>query len=279
MRSARSGRRQGARRGRGGELRGAQIRHPSAMHSVPQAPCPDLTFVKPRFDAYRAVSLQIRAIFADYAAGEPLSLDAAYSTSPRTSGGSRRHADRAEIRARIVAETGLPLQPASPQQLSPTRVRPQSPTPVRGPRQGRASSPRSRAALPRLGPRRRRRWRLGIATGADLKARASPLTTISAERRYITISPAGYATAGHPTGLTSDRRRGTLREDLATRRRSSPSSTTAAPSGVARGKEIAGDGDAQSVPGLQSSLGPGASSARSPAARNSWRSAARCCVP
>src|SRR6187455_304042 len=28
--------------------------------------CPDLVFVKPRFDVYRAVSQQIREIFADY---------------------------------------------------------------------------------------------------------------------------------------------------------------------------------------------------------------------
>src|SRR5271166_3948773 len=38
--------------------------------------CPDLVFVPPRFDVYRAVSHQIRAIFADYTALiEPLSLD------------------------------------------------------------------------------------------------------------------------------------------------------------------------------------------------------------
>ena len=41
--------------------------------------CPDLVFVRPRFDAYKAVSNQIRAIFADYTdAIEPLSLDEAF---------------------------------------------------------------------------------------------------------------------------------------------------------------------------------------------------------
>ena len=52
----------------------------SAMPSVTaRRRCPDLVFVRPRFDAYRAVSLQIRAIFADYTPLiEPLSLDEAY---------------------------------------------------------------------------------------------------------------------------------------------------------------------------------------------------------
>src|SRR5215475_2452497 len=41
--------------------------------------CPDLVFVPPRFEVYRAVSHQVRAIFADYTALiEPLSLDEAY---------------------------------------------------------------------------------------------------------------------------------------------------------------------------------------------------------
>lgn len=41
--------------------------------------CPHLIFVRPRFDAYRAVSEQIREIFLDYTdLVEPLSLDEAY---------------------------------------------------------------------------------------------------------------------------------------------------------------------------------------------------------
>jgi hypothetical protein len=52
----------------------------SAMPSVTaKRRCPDLIFVKPRFDVYKAVSLQIREIFAAYTAIiEPLSLDEAY---------------------------------------------------------------------------------------------------------------------------------------------------------------------------------------------------------
>ena len=82
----------------------------SAMPSVTASrKCPDLVFVKPRFDAYRAVSNQIRAIFADYTEQiEPLSLDEAFldvTEDIRGLGTARAIAE--EIRARIRAETGL----------------------------------------------------------------------------------------------------------------------------------------------------------------------------
>src|SRR5947209_18386731 len=52
----------------------------SAMPSVTaKRRCPDLIFVKPRFDVYRAVSHQVRAILSEYTPlGEPLALDEAY---------------------------------------------------------------------------------------------------------------------------------------------------------------------------------------------------------
>ncbi len=52
----------------------------SAMPSVTaKRRCPDLIFVKPRFEVYRAVSAQIRAVFAEHTdLIEPLSLDEAY---------------------------------------------------------------------------------------------------------------------------------------------------------------------------------------------------------
>jgi DNA polymerase-4 len=51
----------------------------SAMPSITaMRQCADLVFVAPRFEIYRAVSRQIRAIFAHYTALiEPLSLDEA----------------------------------------------------------------------------------------------------------------------------------------------------------------------------------------------------------
>lgn len=52
----------------------------SAMPArVARQRCPHVVFVSPRFDVYRAVSQQVRAIFASYTAlVEPLSLDEAY---------------------------------------------------------------------------------------------------------------------------------------------------------------------------------------------------------
>jgi DNA polymerase IV len=68
--------------------------------------CPHLLFLPLRFDLYRAASQQIRKIFHEYTPlVEPLSLDEAYLDVTA----SDRYAwDIAkEIRARIVAETGL----------------------------------------------------------------------------------------------------------------------------------------------------------------------------
>ncbi|WP_420136347.1 DNA polymerase IV [Sphingomonas sp.] len=78
----------------------------SAMASVTaRRRCPDLIFVKPRFEVYSAISRQIRAIFADYTeAIEPLSLDEAYLD---VSGAASARAIAQEIRARIKADVGL----------------------------------------------------------------------------------------------------------------------------------------------------------------------------
>ncbi|WP_267394922.1 MULTISPECIES: DNA polymerase IV [unclassified Sphingomonas] len=82
----------------------------SAMPSVTALRrCPDLVFVPPRFEVYRAVSQQIRAIFADYTALiEPLSLDEAYlDVSEDRHGLGSAQAIAEQIRARIKADTGL----------------------------------------------------------------------------------------------------------------------------------------------------------------------------
>ena len=82
----------------------------SAMASVTAIRrCPALVFVPPRFDVYRAVSDQIRAIFADYTElVEPLSLDEAYlDVTEDMRGIGSATATATEIRARIRDTTGL----------------------------------------------------------------------------------------------------------------------------------------------------------------------------
>ena len=82
----------------------------SAMPAVTaRRRCPELIFVKTRFDVYRAVSQQIRAIFFDYTdLVEPLSLDEAYLdvTEDRHGLGSAR-AIAEDIRRRIREECQL----------------------------------------------------------------------------------------------------------------------------------------------------------------------------
>jgi DNA polymerase-4 len=82
----------------------------SAMPSITaKRQCPDLIFVKPRFDAYQAVSLQIREIFAAHThLIEPLSLDEAYLDVTENRKGIATATEIAmAIRAKIRAETGL----------------------------------------------------------------------------------------------------------------------------------------------------------------------------
>ena len=153
----------------------------SAMASVTALRrCPTLVFVAPRFDVYRAVSRQIRAIFADYTdLVEPLSLDEAYLdvTIDRRGSGSAT-AIAAEIRARIQAETGLTASAGVSYnkfiaKLASDQNKPDGICVIR-PAQGAAFV----AALPvkrfhGVGPVTAARMAaLGIETGADLRARS-----------------------------------------------------------------------------------------------------------
>jgi DNA polymerase-4 len=69
----------------------------------------DLIFVKPRFDIYKMVSLQIREIFAEYTPIiEPLSLDEAYlDVTENLKGIASAIEIAADIRAKIRRETNL----------------------------------------------------------------------------------------------------------------------------------------------------------------------------
>lgn len=82
----------------------------SAMPSVTaKRQCPDLIFVKPRFEVYKAVSQQIREIFAEHTPViEPLSLDEAYLDVTENLQQIPLARDVAlAIRARIKEVTGL----------------------------------------------------------------------------------------------------------------------------------------------------------------------------
>src|SRR3954463_16421701 len=144
--------------------------------------CPDLIFVKPRFDVYRAVSQQIRAIFFDYTElVEPLSLDEAYLdvTEDRRALGTAR-AIAEDIRRRIREECRLTASAGVSYckfiaKLASDYRKPDGLT-VITPERG----PEFIAALPvarfhGVGPVTARKMeQLGILTGADLKEWSLP---------------------------------------------------------------------------------------------------------
>ena len=151
----------------------------SAMPSVTaKRRCPDLIFVKPRFEAYREVSHRIRAIFAEYTPHvEPLSLDEAYldvTEDLKGIGIATRIAE--EIRARIRAETGLTASAGVSYNKFIAKLASDQNKPdglcVIPPAKG----PAFVATLPvkrfhGIGPKTAEKMaRLGIETGADLRA-------------------------------------------------------------------------------------------------------------
>ena len=71
--------------------------------------CPELIFVRPRFDRYKEISKQIQSIFHEYTdLVEPLSLDEAYLDVTHNKKGNPSATLLAnEIRARILSEVGL----------------------------------------------------------------------------------------------------------------------------------------------------------------------------
>jgi len=83
--------------------------------------CPDLIFVKPRFEVYKAISRQIREIFAEHTTIiEPPSLDEAYQVVTENLQGIPFAGDIAlRIREKIArsACTGLPVEKGRPRKL------------------------------------------------------------------------------------------------------------------------------------------------------------------
>jgi len=82
----------------------------SAMSSIiAKRNCPDLIFVKPRFERYKEISNQIRTIFLEYTdLVEPLSLDEAYlDVTENKKGNPSATLIAREIREKIKIKTGL----------------------------------------------------------------------------------------------------------------------------------------------------------------------------
>ena len=161
--------------------------------------CPELVFVPPRFEVYKAVSRQIHAIFADYTALiEPLSLDEAYLDVTE----NRRELPTAtetarQIRARILAETGLTASAGISYnkllaKLSSDHRKPNGQFVV-APGQGEAFvAPLPVGRFHGVGPVTAAKLNaLGIFTGADL--RAQPLTML--QQRFGKSGPWYYAIA------------------------------------------------------------------------------------
>ncbi|WP_370152120.1 DNA polymerase IV [Ferrovibrio sp.] len=155
----------------------------SAMPSVTaRRKCPALVFVKPRFDVYKAVSRQIRDIFADYTPLiEPLSLDEAYlDVTENLKGLPTATAVAEEIRTRIRETTGLTASAGVSYnkflaKLASDENKPDGLFVIR-PQAGAAFV----AGLPvgkfhGIGPATAAKMeRLGIRTGADLRGQALP---------------------------------------------------------------------------------------------------------
>ncbi len=142
--------------------------------------CPDLVFVRPRFEVYRAVSQQIHCIFADYTdLVQPLSLDEAYlDVTANVRGLPTAWRTAKEIRARIFTETGLTASAG----ISYNKFLAKLASDHRKPDGQFAVTPDMGAAwveaLPvsrfhGVGPVTAEKMkRLGIATGADLRAKS-----------------------------------------------------------------------------------------------------------
>lgn len=155
----------------------------SALPSITaKRKCPDLIFVPPRFDVYRAVSMQIHAIFAEHTdLIEPLSLDEAYLDVTENKQGVPVATEIATmIRARIKEVTGLNASAG----ISYCKFLAKMASDLNKPNGQAVITPRMGPAFVEalavkrfhgVGPATATKMeRLGILTGADLKAKSLP---------------------------------------------------------------------------------------------------------
>jgi DNA polymerase-4 len=172
----------------------------SAMPSVTaKRRCPELIFVKPRFEVYRAVSHQIREFLAAYTPFvEPLSLDEAYlDVTQNLKAMSSATEIAEEIRARIRSETGLTASAGVSHNKFLAKIASDERKPdglfVITPRMG----PAFVEALPvgrfhGIGPVTRAKMeRLGIRDGGDLKAQ----TLLFLQQQFGKAGPCYYGLA------------------------------------------------------------------------------------
>jgi DNA polymerase-4 len=155
----------------------------SAMPSVTaKHRCPDLIFVTPRFEVYKAVSLQIREIFAEHTPiVEPLSLDEAYlDVTENLKGIASATEIAADVRAKIRRETKLTASAGVSYNKFLAKLASDHRKPdglfVITPKMGPALVENLPVAKFRgVGPATtaKMHW-LGIATGLDLRARTLP---------------------------------------------------------------------------------------------------------
>ncbi len=141
--------------------------------------CPELVFVPPRFDVYKAVSRQIHAIFAEITSLiQPLSLDEAYlDVTDNRAGLPTAWATAKAIRARILEVTGL----TASAEISYNKFLAKLASDQRKPNGQFAVTPGMGAAWVETLPVSRfhgvgpvtaaKMKRLGIETGADLRAK------------------------------------------------------------------------------------------------------------
>jgi DNA polymerase-4 len=183
----------------------------SAMPSIiAKRKCPDLIFVKPRFDAYKAISLQIREIFAAYTPIiEPLSLDEAYlDVTENLKGISLATQIAEEIRARIRAETELTASAGVSYnkflaKLASDHRKPDGLfviTPKTGPSFVETLQVRK---FHGIGPATARKMaQLGIETGLDLKGQTLTSCSTTSGRRALTITGRRAASTSGPSAPT-----------------------------------------------------------------------------
>ncbi len=153
----------------------------SAMPSVTaRRKCPELIFAPPRFEVYRAVSAQIREIFSEHTdLIEPLSLDEAYLDVTENKLGIASATELAQVvRDRIKAVTGLNASAG----ISYCKFLAKMASDLNKPNGQAVITPRRGPAFVEalpvakfhgVGPATAAKMaRLGIETGADLKARS-----------------------------------------------------------------------------------------------------------